>query len=244
MPGGEQPLRHPRSHPAQEADESYIRHVVGSVANRVRGTAEPVGPEQGLWIFPEVAISFVRTTLAEPRAPGLSLIPCASGWRTVLRAYGENHDVNDAGRRVNAPNDTAASRDRDPFDRGDRQARSRTTSSFAIPPSKQLASLTVTSVTGTARPQFTSPAATYVLTAEELNYIGVRNIPDALRYAPGCKCRSSMRYRWSISPRGFNTIAVDKLLVLVDGRSVYTPLWSACIGNSTRGSIRISIASR
>ncbi|HEY5756866.1 MAG TPA: TonB-dependent receptor [Steroidobacter sp.] len=94
------------------------------------------------------------------------------------------------------------------------------------PTFEQLASLTVTSVTGTARPQFTSPAAAHVLTAEELNYIGVRNIPDALRYAPGMQVSQFDAHRWSISPRGFNTIAVDKLLVLVDGRSVYTPLWS------------------
>lgn len=94
------------------------------------------------------------------------------------------------------------------------------------PTFEQLASLTVTSVTGTARPQFTSPAAAYVLTAEELNYIGVRNIPDALRYAPGMQVSQFNASRWSIAPRGFNSIAVDKLLALVDGRSVYTPLWS------------------
>lgn len=94
------------------------------------------------------------------------------------------------------------------------------------PTFEQLASLTVTSVTGTARPLFTSPAAANVLTAEELNYIGVRNIPDALRYATGMQVSQFDAHRWSISPRGFNTIAVDKLLVLVDGRSVYTPLWS------------------
>ncbi|WP_129782117.1 TonB-dependent receptor plug domain-containing protein [Peristeroidobacter soli] len=94
------------------------------------------------------------------------------------------------------------------------------------PTFEQLASLTVTSVTGTARPQFTSAAATSVLTAEEMNYIGVRNIPDALRYAPGMQVSQFNAPRWSISSRGFNTITVDKLLVLVDGRSVYTPLWS------------------
>jgi iron complex outermembrane receptor protein len=94
------------------------------------------------------------------------------------------------------------------------------------PTFEQLARLTVTSVTGSARSQFTSPAAAYVLTAEELNYVGVRNIPDALRYVPGVQVSQYQASRWSISARGFNTIAVDKLLVLVDGRSVYTPLWS------------------
>jgi iron complex outermembrane receptor protein len=94
------------------------------------------------------------------------------------------------------------------------------------PTFEQLAELTVTSLTGTTHPQFTSPAPTHVLTAEELNYVGVRNIPDALRYAPGMQVSQFDAFRWSISPRGFNTIAVDKLLALDDGRSVYTPLWS------------------
>lgn len=94
------------------------------------------------------------------------------------------------------------------------------------PTFEQLARITVTSVTGTARPQFTSPAAAYVLTAEELSYVGVRNIPDGLRYAPGMQVSQLQAARWSIATRGFNTIAVDKLLVLIDGRSVYTPLWS------------------
>jgi iron complex outermembrane receptor protein len=47
-----------------------------------------------------------------------------------------------------------------------------------------------------------------------------------LRYAPGIQVSQFDAARWSISARGFNTITVDKLLVLVDGRSVYTPLWS------------------
>lgn len=94
------------------------------------------------------------------------------------------------------------------------------------PTFEQLARLTVSSLTGTERPQFTSPAAAHVLTAEELHYVGIRNIPDALRYAPGVQVSQFDAARWSISARGFNTIAVDKLLVLLDGRSVYTPLWS------------------
>ncbi|HEY0684944.1 MAG TPA: TonB-dependent receptor [Steroidobacter sp.] len=94
------------------------------------------------------------------------------------------------------------------------------------PTFEELASLTVTSVTGTARPQFTTPAAAHVFTAEELQSLGVRTIPDALRYAPGMQVSQFDAHRWSVSARGFNSIAVDKLQVLVDGRSVYTPLWS------------------
>ena len=103
------------------------------------------------------------------------------------------------------------------------------------PTFEELASLTVTSVTGSARPQFTSPAAAHILTAEELIHLGVRTIPDALRYAPGMQVSQFDSYRWSVSARGFNTIAVDKLLVLVDGRSVYTPLWSGVYWEQNAG---------
>lgn len=94
------------------------------------------------------------------------------------------------------------------------------------PTFEELASLTVTSVTGSARPQFTSPAAAHIFTAEELHNLGIRTVPDALRFAPGMQVSQFDAYRWSVSARGFNSVAVDKLLVLVDGRSVYTPLWS------------------
>lgn len=94
------------------------------------------------------------------------------------------------------------------------------------PTFEELASLTVTSVTGTARPQFTSPAAAHIFTNEELQSLGIRTVPDALRYAPGMQVSQFDAHRWSVSARGFNSIAVDKLQVLVDGRSVYTPLWS------------------
>jgi len=138
---------------------------------------------------------------------------------------GENHEEKYAGRRVNAPK--ASLRVGIAI-----QLSALAGGAFAgnviirNPTFDELARLTVTSVTGTARPQFTAPAAATVLTAEELNYIGVRNIPDALRYAPGMQVSQFNAHQWSISARGFNTIAVDKLLVLVDGRSVYTPLWS------------------
>lgn len=138
---------------------------------------------------------------------------------------GENHEEKYAGRRVNAPK--ASLRVGIAI-----QLSALAGGAFAgnviirNPTFEELARLTVTSVTGTARPQFTAPAAATVLTAEELNYIGVRNIPDALRYAPGMQVSQFNAHQWSISTRGFNTIAVDKLLVLVDGRSVYTPLWS------------------
>lgn len=94
------------------------------------------------------------------------------------------------------------------------------------PTFEELANLTVTSVTGTEGTQFRSPAAVTVIPADDLRQLGVRNIPDALRLAPGMQVSQLDAHRWAITSRGFNSVAVDKLLVLVDGRSVYTPLWS------------------
>lgn len=179
---------------------------------------------EGIVDLPEVAIAFATPTVAA-RARGFSLIPWCQSLAYRPSASRAKHEHNHPGRRVNAPKASL---------RVGIAIQLIATAGGALaanviirnPTFEELARLTVTSVTGTARPQFTSPASATVLTAEELNYIGVRNIPDALRYAPGVQVSQFNAHQWSISARGFNTIAVDKLLVLVDGRSVYTPLWS------------------
>jgi iron complex outermembrane recepter protein len=71
-----------------------------------------------------------------------------------------------------------------------------------------------------------TPAAVYVITREEIERSGVRSIPEALRLAPGVEVAHISAYRWAISIRGFNSDIANKLLVLIDGRSVYTPLYS------------------
>src|SRR5207302_6011707 len=69
-------------------------------------------------------------------------------------------------------------------------------------------------------------AAVSVLTAEDLERSGVTNIPDALRLVPGLDVGGVDAHTWAISSRGFNDIFANKLLVLMDGRTVYTPLFS------------------
>jgi iron complex outermembrane recepter protein len=91
---------------------------------------------------------------------------------------------------------------------------------------EELASITLTTVNRKPEPYFTTAAAAYVLTAEEMHRAGDTGIPEALRAVPGLQVARIDAYSWAISSRGFNTLFVDKLLVLVDGRSVYTPLWS------------------
>ena len=69
-------------------------------------------------------------------------------------------------------------------------------------------------------------AAIYVITQEDIRRSGVTSIPEALRLAPGLQVARVTSHDWAVSSRGFNTTLANKLQVLIDGRSVYTPLFS------------------
>lgn len=73
---------------------------------------------------------------------------------------------------------------------------------------------------------FDTPAAVYVVTGEEIRRSGVRSIPDALRIVPGVEVAQINANEWAVTIRGFNNSAANKLLVLIDGRSVYEPFFS------------------
>lgn len=82
-------------------------------------------------------------------------------------------------------------------------------------------------VTTVAREQSTvgrSPAAVFVITQEMIRRSGATCIPEVLRIAPGLEVAQINSSRWCISARGFNGRFANKLLVLIDGRSVYTPV--------------------
>lgn len=66
------------------------------------------------------------------------------------------------------------------------------------------------------------PAAVFVISGEDIKRGGYRNLPDALRLAPGVQVAQINASQWAISIRGFNAPYSNKLLVLVDGRVVYT----------------------
>jgi iron complex outermembrane receptor protein len=91
---------------------------------------------------------------------------------------------------------------------------------------EQLLNVTVTSVARRSERLADSPAAVHVITYDELRRSGVRSIPEALRLAPGLNVARVNAHDWAISSRGFNDLFANKLLVLIDGRSVYTPLFS------------------
>ncbi|WP_415892189.1 TonB-dependent receptor plug domain-containing protein [Neptuniibacter sp. PT8_73] len=84
----------------------------------------------------------------------------------------------------------------------------------------------VTSVSKKQENLYTAPAAVYVITAEDIHRRGVTSIPEALAMAPGLLVRAIDGNKWSIGARGFSGVYSNKLLVQIDGRSVYTPSFS------------------
>jgi iron complex outermembrane receptor protein len=71
-----------------------------------------------------------------------------------------------------------------------------------------------------------TPAAVSVVTQDQIQRSGAMNIPEALRLVPGLDVAQVDSSQWAVSARGFNDTFADKLLVLQDGRDLYTPLYS------------------
>jgi iron complex outermembrane recepter protein len=71
-----------------------------------------------------------------------------------------------------------------------------------------------------------TPAATYVLTQEDIRRSGATSIPEMLRLVPGVEVARINSNQWSVSIRGFGSAFSRNVLVLIDGRSVYTPLFA------------------
>jgi iron complex outermembrane receptor protein len=87
----------------------------------------------------------------------------------------------------------------------------------------------VTSVSKKETDAFASPTAISVITQDDIRRNGFTSIPDALRLVPGMDVAQINASQWAVSARGFNDQFADKLLVLVDGRSVYTPAFSGVV---------------
>lgn len=84
----------------------------------------------------------------------------------------------------------------------------------------------ITSVSKRAENQFKAAAAVYVITGEDIRRSGATSLPEALRMAPGLHVARMNANHWAVSARGFNGRFANKLLVLVDGRSIYNHLFS------------------
>lgn len=91
---------------------------------------------------------------------------------------------------------------------------------------EDLMNIEVTSVSKEPQKLSDSAAAIFVITQEDIRRSGATSIPEVLRLAPGVHVARIDTSKWSISIRGFNSRFSNKLLVLIDGRSVYSPLYS------------------
>src|SRR5258706_4935590 len=85
----------------------------------------------------------------------------------------------------------------------------------------------VTSIARRGQSLSETPAATFVITQEDIRRSGATAIPELLRMVPGFDVSQIDRNAWAVSARGFNSRWAKKLLVLIDGRSVYSQLFGA-----------------
>ena len=93
-------------------------------------------------------------------------------------------------------------------------------------PLEALVDVEIMSVSRRPEPLWRAASAVSVLTGTEIERAGATNIPDALRLDAGMQVAQIDGHTWAISARGFNISAANKMQVLMDGRSVYTPLFS------------------
>ncbi len=96
---------------------------------------------------------------------------------------------------------------------------------------EQLLDIEVTSVSKQPEKLLDAAAAIQVITGEEIRRSGATNIPEALRLADNLNVAQENSHDWAISARGFNANLANKLLVLIDGRAVYTPLYGGVLWN-------------
>ncbi|MGH9574211.1 MAG: TonB-dependent receptor plug domain-containing protein [Candidatus Acidiferrales bacterium] len=96
---------------------------------------------------------------------------------------------------------------------------------------EQLGDLEVTSVSKDPQEVQKTPAAIYVVTQEDIRRSGATSIPEVLRLVPGVEVARIDSDHWSVGIRGFGSEFSKSVLVLIDGRSVYSPLFSGVYWN-------------
>lgn len=92
-----------------------------------------------------------------------------------------------------------------------------------------LLKMKITSVSKKSEAFSDADAAIFVLTSDDIRRSGATSIPGALRYVPGVQVARIDANKWAVSIRGFNSRTANKLLVLLDGRSIYDPLFSGVL---------------
>ncbi len=96
---------------------------------------------------------------------------------------------------------------------------------------EDLMELEISAVTKSPRKVSDSAAAVFVITPEDIRRSGAANLPDVLRMVPGLQVAQVGADKWAITARGSNGLFANKLLVMIDGRTVYTPIFSGVFWN-------------
>src|SRR6266516_4160343 len=91
---------------------------------------------------------------------------------------------------------------------------------------EELLNIEVTSVSRRPEKLSETASAIQVITQEDIRRSGATSLPEALRLAPNLQVAQVDSHDWAISARGFNNTLANKLLVMIDGRAVYTPLYA------------------
>ena len=91
---------------------------------------------------------------------------------------------------------------------------------------EELSRIDVTTAMKHAEPVSDAAAAIQVITGDDIRRAGITTLPEALRLATGMHVARFDGHTWAISARGFNITTANKMQVMIDGRSVYTPLYS------------------
>jgi iron complex outermembrane receptor protein len=99
---------------------------------------------------------------------------------------------------------------------------------------EDLAKIQVSSVSKTEQPLSDAAASIFVITHDDIIRSGAVSLPEMLRLAPNLQVAEVAGMTYAISARGFNSGAADKLLVLIDGRSVYTPFINGVFWDAQR----------
>lgn len=94
---------------------------------------------------------------------------------------------------------------------------------------EELMNIRVTLATRTPQRLTETASAIQVISGEDIRRSGAANLPDALRLLPNVQVGQLNSSAWIIGVRGFNTIFANKLLVMIDGRTIYTPLFGGVI---------------
>jgi iron complex outermembrane receptor protein len=91
---------------------------------------------------------------------------------------------------------------------------------------EELMNIDVTSVSRRPEPLSKAASAIQVITQEDIRRSGATSLPEALRLATNLEVAQIDSRQWAISARGFNSTTANKMLVLIDGRTIYTPLYA------------------